>query len=576
MTIAKNRSRNNGDDESSGSAVMWSVLGGAALVLILGVGIFFMTRAGSSRTPAAKAPPGQLPAPIPIAKQKDPRSDKDKAADAEPHKAVDEADNDKAFAALFPKKNASPKEPDKIAGPGESNPGPAMKDAVEAPKPGKQEVRDVPGVTPKKINDAIRKGINYLAKTEKAWFDAPPHRLGYIALGGLTMIECKVDHNDPTLQRAANLTRQMAPAAEETYEIAVAILFLDRLGEKKDIALVQMLGARLIAGQQSGGGFGYKCPILTAAETNDLLAFAARTRPRTGPAAMPGVEGEFPTSTMTTPEGIISPQPPKIRPKDRLSGNTGTVRLDKGAVIPLTSLSPRLKSIPLVINQGRNRDQMILTFPEALPTDQSNLQFAVLGMWVARRHGVATDRALLLADARLRQLQQPDGQFEYSKIYQQSGTTITSQPIFSDSMACAGLLTLAVGHAIYQPDAPTLARSVAADPKIELAMQPLRKLIGNPAPSLDGVNGVPTFLLWSVERAAVLFNLQTIDGKDWYGWGAQSLLKFQNEDGSWNQGGYTGATPHVDTCFALLFLQRSNLVRDLSEYIVIQRPNVKK
>jgi hypothetical protein len=63
----------------------------------------------------------------------------------------------------------------------------------------------------------------------------------------------------------------------------------------------------------------------------------------------------------------------------------------------------------------------------------------------------------------------------------------------------------------------------------------------------------------------MLYDLKTIGGKDWYGWGAQALLVNQRFDGSWANGRYPGANDHCDTCFALLFLKRSNLVPDLTE-----------
>jgi hypothetical protein len=69
------------------------------------------------------------------------------------------------------------------------------------------------------------------------------------------------------------------------------------------------------------------------------------------------------------------------------------------------------------------------------------------------------------------------------------------------------------------------------------------------------------YFLWSLERAAVAYGLDKIGGKDWYAWGAEFLLKDQEKDGSW-QGvhGEYGA----DTCFALLFLRRADLAKDLS------------
>jgi len=68
------------------------------------------------------------------------------------------------------------------------------------------------------------------------------------------------------------------------------------------------------------------------------------------------------------------------------------------------------------------------------------------------------------------------------------------------------------------------------------------------------------YYLWSLERVAVTYNLRTIGGKDWYAWGAPIILANQLADGSWSD-----RFPGVpDTCFALLFLNRANVVQDLT------------
>jgi hypothetical protein len=72
-------------------------------------------------------------------------------------------------------------------------------------------------------------------------------------------------------------------------------------------------------------------------------------------------------------------------------------------------------------------------------------------------------------------------------------------------------------------------------------------------------------MLWSLERACVTLNLETLGKKDWYNWGAELLLANQQPNGTW-QGEYAGSG--ADTCFALLFLRKSNLARDLSGSLV--------
>jgi hypothetical protein len=463
---------------------------------------------------------------------------------------------------------------------------------VDAPKVSKIVIRDVPGVTPASIETAVKKGAQFLQGSTATWFTNESHRLGYVALGGLTLLECQTPRSDPTLRQAAEWTRKLAPASDGTYEITLAILFLDRLGDTRDRDLIRTLGARLVAGQDAGGGFTYSCPILSAAETTQLLAYLSASRPRTAPAPLsidgpdkaplrlelpktsdddvnPPVERDPDERTgkssndaaprVPVDEEKLVSQPPKIRPKNRL-GAGGTIRLENAPKDP-SGIGARLLQIPAVANRGRDKDQLILAFPETRQTDHSNLQFAVLGMWVARRHGVVSDRALLLAEARMRKLQMTDGRWRY---------VVTSGQI-PDAMICSGILTIALGHAVHQSHPLGLANALAADPHIGLATKALAEVVKNPEPDFSGkIPDAETYLLWSIERVAVLLNLSTIDGKDWYGWGGQILIKHQQPNGSWDIGGFVGSSPHVDSCFALLFLVRSNLVQEVTEQIRLQ------
>jgi hypothetical protein len=59
---------------------------------------------------------------------------------------------------------------------------------------------------------------------------------------------------------------------------------------------------------------------------------------------------------------------------------------------------------------------------------------------------------------------------------------------------------------------------------------------------------------------AVAYGLKTFGHTDWYAWGSDLLVAKQGQDGGWH-GRYEGG---VDDCFALLFLTRANLTRDLT------------
>jgi hypothetical protein len=67
--------------------------------------------------------------------------------------------------------------------------------------------------------------------------------------------------------------------------------------------------------------------------------------------------------------------------------------------------------------------------------------------------------------------------------------------------------------------------------------------------------------LWSLERVAVAFNLDKIDGLDWYQMGCRRILPAQMPTGFWT-GRYGN---EIDTALALLFLSRSNFTKDLTD-----------
>ena len=80
---------------------------------------------------------------------------------------------------------------------------------------------------------------------------------------------------------------------------------------------------------------------------------------------------------------------------------------------------------------------------------------------------------------------------------------------------------------------------------------------------IDNLNS-NLYFLWSLERVAVIYGLETIGNHDWYTWGSDALVDSQQAGGSWGGGGYHGANDEINTSFALLFLSRANVARDLT------------
>lgn len=480
----------------------------------------------------------------------------------------------------------------------------------------------------RKVNDAIDRGVKWLRsiqnKKDGSWSNGR-YPVGYTALAGLTLLECGGNPLDPAVCKAADYVRFYAPnlTKRSTYQLSLTILFLDKLGDNRDKDLIRRLALRLIAGQTAAGGWYYQCPILTRSENFELVVFLQKTRPLPTPIGGKGNKTEVPiakggkndlstliggkrkdlqTTVAGKPKkksagrtGIILPfdeqeatksdgkKKSDVRPAKN-SGGKGTVRPANNKPFPIRSLSPRIRSLPIVQQQplprkarnrrwgrGRGRPQFGLRSGR---DDNSNTQFAMLALWAARRHGIPVERTLTLVDKRFEVSQNPNGGWGYA----------FRRPATTPQMTCVGLIGLAIGHGAYKEIYGNNWKDknkAQKDPRIHKGLQYLGGQVGSPPK--DWKMAAPLtnlYFLWSLERTAMLYNLKTIGGHDWYGWAAHQLVTNQNIDGYWTGGGYPDSTAPLDTCMALLILRRANLTQDLSEslrlYIPIVDPGRKK
>src|SRR4029453_2334117 len=77
------------------------------------------------------------------------------------------------------------------------------------------------------------------------------------------------------------------------------------------------------------------------------------------------------------------------------------------------------------------------------------------------------------------------------------------------------------------------------------------------------------YFMWSLERVCMVYGVGQIAGIDWYAWGADLVVATQKPNGTWMGGRNFGAD--IDTSFALMFLCRSNIVKDLSSLLANRR-----
>jgi hypothetical protein len=313
-------------------------------------------------------------------------------------------------------------------------------------------------------------------------------------------------------------------------------MFFDRLGDPGDVPLIESVTVRLLFGQSSQGGWTYHCPTISEGEKRRLSAHLDKQ-------AEMVARGELPKGPL--PRRTPADLPREVR--EQLGRMTSKTAGGKGFL---------------------DRD------------DNSNTQFAILGLWVSRRHGLPVDPALVRAERHFRRTQNKNGGWGYLSGANRFGTASTP------AMTCAGLLGLALGHgatgeatlrtdvAKPAPGSAKAARNVITDKAVTSALALLGSAIGNPrgkpgnlqAEVFDPiVRTTPDYyFLWSLERVAMAFDLKTIGTKDWYSWGAELLLAHQDPAGSWT-GKHAGGG--ADTSFALLFLCRSNLAQDLTSVL---------
>ncbi len=368
----------------------------------------------------------------------------------------------------------------------------------------------LPPAEQKRVNEAIGRGVAYLRRTQQGngpFGDGVAVRrawpVGFAALPGLTLLECGTPPADLAVQKATRFVRQAGATLSRTYEISLALLFLDRLGEKADRPLIRSLALRLMAGQSAWGGWGYTCPILQGSQEQQLLQYLRRPTPGKGSKKIPV---------------------PPVLPKNA-------------------------KAVP--------RD----------PADNSNTQFALLALWAVRRYDLPLEHTISRVEQRFRSTQLANGGWGYSlqrflkdRPYGSMtcvgllglaiGRGATAEPTpgapAADKRIADEGITKGLGILVGYLGDPT-------DPQIPPSATPW------------GPNGtVNLYFLWSVERVGILCDLKTIGGKDWYRWGVGHLLPAQKADGSWIGRG-SGGAPVIDTCFALLFLKRAALIPGLRE-----------
>ncbi|MBI3411480.1 MAG: hypothetical protein HY040_24390 [Planctomycetes bacterium] len=376
----------------------------------------------------------------------------------------------------------------------------------------------------RRINQAIDRGVAQLKRLQRpdgTWEHSlkrpdgsSDHKWsdGLTALIGWTLLECKVEPKDKQILKTADYVRAEALKADQTYSLSLMILFLDKLGDPADELLIQALGIRLLQGMSAYGGWSY-------------------TSGKPGPEEVKELEAAV----------------KKVRDETPVTTDTGAPRsLHPWAAEKIKSLKQRKMQPPAELGAYG-------------VGDNSNTQFALLALWVARRHGVPVHQHLTLVEERFRASALESGGWSYQPFSEQlfpQNKGFVSRA--TASMTCAGLLACAVGQGAKLEGKTT--KELLEEPPVRDAFSLIGPTLRN-QPRIEIGSGGLYYFLFSLERVAVIYELKNITDVDWYVAGAQMLLPRQQADGIWPQG--TVASGLADTCFALIFLKKANVAWDI-------------
>jgi hypothetical protein len=184
--------------------------------------------------------------------------------------------------------------------------------------------------------------------------------------------------------------------------------------------------------------------------------------------------------------------------------------------------------------------------------DNSNTQYALLGLHAGRLAGARIDRSVwhAIQDYYV-STQQPDGGWVYNPDPGMGReTTLTMTTAGLCGLLISGM-ELNTGREVIQADGTAINCGVYAENK------PVKDALGWIARGFKiHLRRHTYYNLYGIERAGRLSGQRFFGEHDWYREGCEFLLNAQKEDGSWQEPDGREGWPVISTSFALLFLSK--------------------
>ena len=395
------------------------------------------------------------------------------------------------------------------------------------------------------IESSRQKGMDFI-KSEQyddgSW-EYEGHDVGITSLCAMALIENGMSVSDPAIDKAHRFVQKEMESEKGTYDIALAILFLSRVGDRDNRPKIRDLAARLVAGQTVEGGWGYTCPLVTA---------GILSNPDDKPKLLPGVGDNSCTQFAVLGLWVSSRWGVDIGETMELVGQRfmETQREDGGWPYGPEEWS---KQVAEAASEKPDPDKDEEKGTEGKPRKK-------------KEKGKEKEKPPVVANAL------PGANIALPGANAAGSTAATYQPS-TEAMTFAGLFCLTVARATVIRNEQSKTRVA---PKAGEADSKAGDTLMSDPSFADGLKragefsaglsaGSARYFMWSVERMGVVLGMEKFGETDWFSKGATALITTQDMNGSWKSSTDGGSL--ADTSFAILFLRKANLGSDISRLL---------
>ncbi len=243
------------------------------------------------------------------------------------------------------------------------------------------------------IDKAVERGVAFLRGGSAPGANDVTQPAGATALMGVTLLYCGFAPDDKAVQAAAAVFRQAGLSKNQTFSMALGILFLDRLGDPDDVPLIESMTVGAPGGSERRRGLDLYLSLHRRFRGSGCLTLHLRQQT----------------------ELIGRRDPPKGPMKDKDKDKD-----DQPKRRTVKDLPKEIQEQLVLINR------MAGLQPPGMTGDNSNTQFATVALWVARRHGLPVDLALGRINQRYRASQNADGGWAYTPV---TGPGVAAMPM---------------------------------------------------------------------------------------------------------------------------------------------------